>query len=105
MNVQNKKNVLVQCHAGVSRSATIVCAYLIRKKSWIPEQALYYLKQKRSRAKPNAGFWKQVDDYWMGLSDAKKKEEQINLKTPTKSQNENKFVTPTKQAQESKSKT
>lgn len=30
--LNSKKNVLVQCHGGVSRSATIICAYLIKKK-------------------------------------------------------------------------
>ena len=31
---QKNKNVLVHCHAGISRSVAIVCAYLMKKKSW-----------------------------------------------------------------------
>ena len=58
--MKNKKNVLVQCHAGVSRSATIICAYLIKHKDKIPEQAIHMIKSKRQRAKPNQGFWKQI---------------------------------------------
>lgn len=60
-NIKDKKNVLVQCHAGVSRSATIICAYLVKHKNKIPEQALYMVKSKRERTKPNAGFAQQIE--------------------------------------------
>lgn len=58
---KEKYNVLVHCHAGVSRSATIVIAYLIRTFNWSPFQALEYVRQQRERAKPNAGFWNQIN--------------------------------------------
>lgn len=54
-------NVLVQCHGGASRSATIICAYLIKAKSWNYEQALQFLKEKRPRVKPNYGFLVQLE--------------------------------------------
>jgi protein-tyrosine phosphatase len=64
----NKINVLVHCHAGVSRSASIVCAYLIKSKRWSPSQALEYVKQKRERAKPNISFWHQLNHYFTNLN-------------------------------------
>jgi protein-tyrosine phosphatase len=53
---QQKLNVLVHCHAGVSRSVAIVCAYLMKKNQWGMKQALTYVKGKRKRAKPNQHF-------------------------------------------------
>ena len=57
------KNVLVQCHAGVSRSATIVCAYLTKKHKIKAEEALRLVREKRPRAKPNQGFWVKLQEY------------------------------------------
>jgi len=54
----------VHCHAGVSRSASIVVAYLIKKHGWNPVQSLQFVKQRRERVKPNAGFWNQLNDYY-----------------------------------------
>jgi dual specificity MAP kinase phosphatase len=55
MRKQNR-NVLVHCHAGVSRSATIVCAYLMKKNNWSMDQALGFIKGKRERVRPNQNF-------------------------------------------------
>lgn len=68
---KDKYNVLVHCHAGVSRSATIVIAYLIRTKNMNPGQALDYVRSKRERAKPNFNFWNQINEYynfWLNAS-------------------------------------
>ena len=51
-----KKNVLVHCHAGISRSAAILCAYLMTKHYWSYEQALNFIKKRRNRVKPNENF-------------------------------------------------
>lgn len=61
--IKDKKNVLVQCHGGASRSVTLVLAYLMKIKGWTLEQAFKYIKEKRHRAKPNGGFWKQLEEY------------------------------------------
>jgi protein-tyrosine phosphatase len=51
--VDSNRNVLVHCHAGVSRSATILIAYLMKRNAWTLEKALSVVKSKRARAKPN----------------------------------------------------
>ncbi len=48
--------VLVFCTQGISRSATIVMAYLMWKKKWNYQQVLPYLRGMRSRINPNLGF-------------------------------------------------
>lgn len=50
------KNVLVHCHAGVSRSAAILAAFLIRERKCTAEQAVAFIKSKRPRARPNEAF-------------------------------------------------
>lgn len=52
--------VLVHCHRGVSRSATIVCSYLMRKSGLPADQALTLLKERRLCVKPNDGFVAQL---------------------------------------------
>jgi predicted protein tyrosine phosphatase len=52
--------VLVHCRAGISRSVTIVVAYLMKEKGWDFTTALKYVKSKRSLADPNIGFCLQL---------------------------------------------
>lgn len=56
-----KKNVLVHCQAGISRSPTIVIYFLMRHLQWSREYALQRVREKRSCVSPNHGFWKQLD--------------------------------------------
>jgi len=55
--------VLVHCVQGVSRSTSIVCAYLIAQYGWSPQQAVAYVKSKRTHADPNPGFVSQLGEY------------------------------------------
>jgi protein-tyrosine phosphatase len=59
---ENSKNsVLVHCNAGISRSSTIVIAYLLQKgicKTY--KQALKLVRRQRSIVSPNKGFEKQL---------------------------------------------
>jgi atypical dual specificity phosphatase len=54
---------LVHCVAGVSRSASLVCAYLIKYENMSLRQAYQYVKMARPIIRPNVGFWKQLIDY------------------------------------------
>jgi len=54
-------NVFVHCAAGISRSTTVVVAYLLlRSYSKTPEEALQFIRQSRSFVAPNGGFWNQL---------------------------------------------
>lgn len=62
-HLKAQRNTLVHCHAGVSRSAAIVTAYLMRKNGWGVDQALAFLRARRPRAKPNSSFMNQLKTY------------------------------------------
>lgn len=62
-HLKAQHNTLVHCHAGVSRSVTIVVAYFMKKYSWTVDQALSFIRSKRPRAKPNESFMKQLRQY------------------------------------------
>ena len=52
--------VLVHCSAGMSRSVTIVLAFLMRAESMSLIAALELVKSKRHMVSPNAGFMRQL---------------------------------------------
>jgi protein-tyrosine phosphatase len=54
-----KKNVLVCCSAGKSRSATIIVAYLMKHRSMTFEKAMEFVKERRS-ININPGFLKRL---------------------------------------------
>lgn len=53
-------NVLVHCAAGISRSASLVIAYLIMTRKITYEEALKYVQTRRSIVQPNENFEKQL---------------------------------------------
>ena len=63
--------VFVHCHRGVSRSATFVCAYLMKSRGLDAAAALALVRATRPAAKPNAAFARQLDAYGKTLEDAR----------------------------------
>ncbi|KAJ7853338.1 protein-tyrosine phosphatase-like protein [Mycena olivaceomarginata] len=61
--LRSGENVLVHCQQGVSRSASIVIAYLIREHSMTYDAAFTLVKQRRRCIKPNAGFVKTLREW------------------------------------------
>ncbi|KAI8388240.1 protein-tyrosine phosphatase-like protein [Radiomyces spectabilis] len=57
------QNILVHCLAGVSRSPTVVTAYLMKKRQLHPKAALAVIKQMRPFVNPNPGFMNQLRLY------------------------------------------
>ncbi|KAK1933702.1 Dual specificity protein phosphatase 1 [Phytophthora citrophthora] len=52
--------VLVHCFMGISRSSTIVLAYLIARQSLTLPDALRELRRVRPQVKPNSGFYQEL---------------------------------------------
>ena len=61
--IKNNGNVLVHCHAGISRSSSILIAYIMKSQKMSLEKVLELMKSKREKVNPNTGFMKQLKDY------------------------------------------
>jgi len=57
---KEKQAILVHCLAGVSRSSTIVLAYLIRYGEMTLYEAYFHVKKRRHCIRPNTGFMKHL---------------------------------------------
>jgi protein-tyrosine phosphatase len=60
----HERAVLIHCHQGVSRSATITIAYLMKRFNWNYEEAYEYVKERRPCIYPNKGFIRQLKEKW-----------------------------------------
>ena len=58
--IKGNENILVHCSGGISRSATIVIAYIMWKYKMKYEEAFQFVKNKRSVVWPNPGFKEQL---------------------------------------------
>jgi len=65
------ERVLVHCHAGISRSSTIVIAYLMTENKWTLKQTIEYVKSNRRIISPNGGFLRQLSEYEFKLLGSK----------------------------------
>ena len=55
-NKNNNNNILIHCQAGVSRSASIVIAYIMKEKKLNFNDAFKIVSEKRYIINPNEGF-------------------------------------------------
>jgi len=62
-HLKQNHRVLVHCHAGISRSATICMAYLMRYRDLSLDQAYAVVETVRKIVYPNNGFYKQLQTY------------------------------------------
>ncbi|KDQ51359.1 hypothetical protein JAAARDRAFT_41203 [Jaapia argillacea MUCL 33604] len=69
--------VLVHCQQGVSRSATVVAAYMMQTHSLPPSEAVRFLRSKRFIVWPNPGFFTQLEIYSRCNCDISSKEGQV----------------------------
>lgn len=63
---RNHGKVLVHCHVGISRSITIVAAYLIKEFHYSAEEALAQVQEKKgahATVEPNNGFLLKLKEY------------------------------------------
>ena len=61
--ITRNEKILVHCSRGVSRSVTMVLAYLIVKQGMTYDKALHTVRLKRIMANPNEGFKNQLLKY------------------------------------------
>lgn len=69
--INSDGNILIHCEMGISRSATIVISYLMYKKQMTMDEAIAFIKSKRSIIKPNCGFLYQLSRYETELNNEK----------------------------------
>lgn len=66
--LNNSGKCLVHCVCGVSRSVSIICAYLLYKnKARHVQEAINMVQTKRQIANPNLGFRQQLENYRISL--------------------------------------
>ena len=70
-----QKGVLVHCFRGKSRSCSIVAAYLIFYKQMTTDEALEFIKSKRSQISPNPGYIKQLRQFENEVCEQRRKKE------------------------------
>ncbi|GFQ79313.1 hypothetical protein TNCT_451621 [Trichonephila clavata] len=63
------KGVLVHCFAGISRSPTIVIAYLMQKLDMTPEEAYFFVEKRKIHISPSLHFIEQLNMHQEALMD------------------------------------
>jgi hypothetical protein len=69
-------HVLVHCHKGISRSASFVIGYLMRKNEMTFEEALAHVQSVRPMVQPNDSFIEQLRRYELTLSEQRHREQE-----------------------------
>jgi protein-tyrosine phosphatase len=60
---KNKKKILIHCKLGISRSPSILIAYLVKYMNFTTMKAFDFIKSKRKQIQPNPGFLLQLSTY------------------------------------------
>lgn len=63
IRIRKGQRVIIFCHMGISRSATVCIACMMRYLKIDSRQALELLRAKRPIVNPNAGFVKQLENF------------------------------------------
>ena len=74
-NTQNRNRVLVHCEMGVSRSSSLVLAYLMKCEGMTLCEAYAHTKKCRDVIRPNEGFYGQLVEYEKTLKGKSTEEE------------------------------
>ena len=73
-NLMEGKGVLCNCQKGRSRSASIVAAYLIKYRKMTTDEALLFIRSKRTQINPNKGYIEQLRVFEARQNDKQKGE-------------------------------
>ena len=65
--------LLVHCKLGISRSTSLIIAYLVKYDKFTVNDALNFVKNKRNQIKPNKGFMNQLYEYEKKCKNEKRK--------------------------------
>ena len=57
------RTVYVHCFQGASRSGMVVVAYLMQKNGWTRDDAMAFVKSKRSQLRPNPAFMELLNEW------------------------------------------
>lgn len=65
------ESIYVHCKAGRTRSATLVCCYLMKRNNWTPEQAYELLAAKRPQLALHKPQWRALRKFHEDIIDSK----------------------------------
>ncbi len=78
-SLNSNGTVLVHCHAGISRSATILISFYMKTKNMTMYEALNYIRARRPIVEPNIGFIEILLSYEMQLKTQQNPKKSLNL--------------------------
>ncbi|KAF0449642.1 Dual specificity protein phosphatase 19 [Gigaspora margarita] len=77
---QEDKSILVHCQMGISRSSSIVIAYIMKSQNKSLKDAMALVQEKRPHVWPNASFYKQLEEFESKISVNNNSDSESNLK-------------------------